>query len=95
MLELILVMETRASSNTDYMYIKSTLDYYYRPRTYGIQKIYSESKTELIKQDEKIHKAFALTTRKPVVIIFADYDRNEIINKEIIDYCFKNSYELV
>ena len=37
MLELILVMETRASSNTDYMYIKSTLDYYYRPRTYGIE----------------------------------------------------------
>lgn len=48
MIELILIMETRSSNKSDYMYIKSTLDYYYEPRTYGIKKIFATTKSLLI-----------------------------------------------
>ena len=56
MIELILIMETRSSNKSDYMYIKSTLDYYYEPKTYGIKKIFATTKSLLIKQDKKNRK---------------------------------------
>lgn len=34
--ELIIVVETRSSNRSDWMYIKSALDYYYKPRFYEI-----------------------------------------------------------
>ena len=36
MFELIIVVETRSSNRSDWMYIKSALDYYYKPRFYEI-----------------------------------------------------------
>ena len=35
------------------------------------------------------------STRNTKVIIVADYDRDEILNDKIIDYCSANDYELV
>ncbi len=53
MKELIVIIETRASNGSDWMYIKSALDYYYKPRTYGIKKIFANCKSELINQTKK------------------------------------------
>lgn len=49
MIRLIVICETRSSSKTDYKYIKSVIDYYYKPRSYSIKPIYATSKPELIK----------------------------------------------
>ena len=95
MIELVIVMETRASSKSDWMYIKSTIDYYYKPRTYSLKKIFAKTKTELIKQDTKINNQISNTQRTSKVIICADYDRDEEINLIIKKYCTDNSYDLV
>ncbi len=95
MKELIFVVETKASNDSDWMYIKSALDYYYKSRTYGIKKIYAKGKAELIHQDKKIYQHISKCEREPIVIICADYDREEEINKIIANYCFKNNYHLV
>lgn len=95
MIELILIMETRSSNKSDYMYIKSTLDYYYEPRTYGIKKIFATTKSLLIKQDKKIEKLCNTTERKPVIIVIADYDQDEPLNDIITKYCLNKSYDLI
>ncbi len=97
MIELIIVMETRASNESDWKYIKSALDYYYKPRTYGITKIFAKCKPELMKQDKRIEQAVKnAAPRKPVVVVCADYDRStDESNNDIIDYCKSNEFYLV
>ena len=95
MIELVFVMETKSSSKTDWMYIKSTIDYYYKPRTYSLKKIFAKSKSELIQQERKIKDAIKSTERIAQVIICADYDREEQLNNKIINYCRDNKYDLV
>ncbi len=95
MIELIIIMETRSSSKTDWMYIKSTIDYYYKPRSYSLKKIFAKTKTELIKQDTKINNQIISSQRISKVIIFADYDRNEELNSILAKYCIDNKYDLV
>ena len=95
MIELILIMETRSSNKSDYMYIKSTLDYYYEPRTYGIKKIFETTKSLLIKQEKKIEKLCNMTERKPVIIVIADYDQDEPLNDIITKYCLNKFYDLI
>lgn len=95
MIELILIMETRSSNKSDYMYIKSPLDYYYEPRTYGIKKIFATTKSLLIKQEKKIEKLCNMTERKPVIIVIADYDQDEPLNDIITNYCLNKSYDLI
>ena len=95
MLELILIMETRASNKSDYMYIKSTLDYFYGTRTFAITPIYAKTKSQLIQQDVKIKKAIQDSKRKTIVIVCADIDREEELNSNIAAYCKNKAYELV
>ena len=95
MIELIIVIETRSSNRSDWMYIKSALDYYYGSRTYGITAIFAKCKSELITQDKKIDKAIKDSKRTPYVVICADYDREEKLNNKIIKYCNVNDYNLV
>ena len=96
MIRLIVVCETRASSKTDYKYIKSVIDYYYKPRSYSIKPIYATSKSELIKQDKKIEKEISDYPGQVVVVLFADVDLgNDNLNNKIINYCNNKKYELV
>ena len=55
-MQLILVLETRPSCNSDYRYIKATIDYFYKPRSFSVKPIYAKSKGELVKQDAKIEE---------------------------------------
>lgn len=87
MIELIFLVETRASNKSDWMYIKSTLDFYYEQRTYGISKIFAKTKSQLIDQNENIKTKISNSSRTPKVIIVADYDRDENLNDKIIVYC--------
>lgn len=95
MIKLIFIMETRSKSKTDWMYVKSTIDYYYKPRTFRILKIFAKCKTELIKQDVKIQNELDSFNKTNKVIIIADYDREEETNNSIVKYCQKNNYELI
>ena len=95
MIELIFVVEARASSQSDWMYIKSALDYFYIPRTFGITKIFAKCKSELVRQTSKINQAIKSSSRTPTVIICADYDRREQLNADIENYCVDNKYELI
>lgn len=95
MIELIFLVETRASNKSDWMYIKSTLDFYYEQRTYGISKIFAKTKSQLIDQNENIKTKISNSSRTPKVIIVADYDRDENLNDKIIVYCKDNDYDLV
>jgi len=88
MIRLIVVCETRASSKTDYKYIKSVIDYYYKPRSFSIKPIYATSKTELIKQDRKIEKEINDYPGQTIVVLFADVDLDsDNLNNKIISYC--------
>lgn len=95
MKELIIIVETRSSNRSDWMYIKSALDYYYKSRTYGIKKIFATSKTELINQTNKVNEYISKIQREPIVLLCADYDRKEELNEKIKEYCFKNDFNLV
>ncbi len=95
MYQLIFVMETTTSAKTDWMYIKKTIDFYYKPRSFSLEKVFSRTKPELIKQDKKINKIISNSVRKSIVFICADYDRDEEINNLIIKYCNDNNYNLI
>lgn len=96
MIRLIVVCETRASSKTDYKYIKSVIDYYYKPRSFSIKPIYATSKSELIKQDKKIEKEINDYPGQTIVVLFADVDLgDDNLNNKILNYCNNKKYELV
>ena len=96
MIRLIVICETRSSSKTDYKYIKSVIDYYYKPRSYSIKPIYATSKPELIKQDNKIENEIKHYPGQAIVVLFADVDLDDNdLNSKIISYCNNKKYELV
>lgn len=82
MKELIIIVDTRSSNRSDWMYIKSALDYYYKSRTYGIKKIFATSKTELINQTNKVNEYILKSQGEPIVLLCADYDRKEKLNEK-------------
>ena len=93
---IILVMETTSSCNSDYRYLLSTINYYYRSRQFGIGKIYAGSKSSLTKKDAQIKKEINSHTDESKVILCADYDDEfDPLNKEITNYCKNNGYELI
>ena len=95
MIKLVFVMETRSSNRSDWMYIKSTIDYFYKPRTFALDKIFATTKSELIQQDVRINNIINGSTREVKVIVVADYDRDEDLNKTIEEYCNERNYDLV
>ena len=95
-MQIILVMETRASCESDYRYIKSAIDFFYVERTFKISKIFAKTKSELIKCDKKIREYTNKYQGTTKVIVCADYDNsNHPDNAPLIDYCANNSYDLV
>ena len=95
MIKLIFVLETRSSNKSDWMYIKSTIDYFYKPRTFSLDKIFATTKTKLIQQDRIIENKTRDITRETKVILVADYDRDEVLNVKIEKYCIEHNYDLV
>ena len=95
MIKLLFVLETRSSNRSDWMYINSTIDYFYKPRTFALDKIFATSKTELIQQDVKIKSKINDSDREVKVILVADYDRDEELNNRIKKHCKINNYDLV
>ena len=95
MIKIVFVMETRSSNRSDWMYIKSTIDYFYKPRTFALDKIFATTKSELIQQDVKINSKINDLNREVKVIVVADYDRNENLNNIIEQYCNDKKYDLV
>lgn len=95
-MQLILVMETRPSCNSDYRYLKATIDYFYKPRSFNIQKIYAGNKSELLNQARKIQIEKQKFNGESVVVVCADYDRpDDPLNEQLINYCNENNFELV
>ena len=94
MIKLVFVLETRSSNRSDWMYIKSTIDYYI-PRTFSLDVIYANSKTKLILQNAKIKNKINNSDREVKIIIVADYDRDEELNYKIENYCNEKEYNLV
>lgn len=95
-MQIILLVETRASCESDYRYIKSVIDYFYVERSFKLSKIYAKNKPELIKLDKKIKTFISKYDGESVVVVCADFDRDDDpLNDEIIRYCNKHSYELV
>lgn len=95
-MQIILLVETRASCESDYRYIKAVIDYFYLERSFKLSKVFAKTKSELIKSDNKINALKAKYKGNSVVIVCADYDRSDDpLNEEIETYCLKHSYELV
>lgn len=95
-MQLILVLETRKSCNSDYRYIKATIDYFYKPRSFSIRPIYAKNKSELLNQERKIIDEKHKYGGQSVVVICADFDRqDDPLNNELFEYCKENDYELV
>lgn len=95
-MQIILLIETRASCESDYRYIKSAIDYFYVERSFKLSKIYAKTKAELMKSEAKIKALKAKYIGETAVIVCADYDRDDDpLNIEIAKYCSKRSYDLV
>lgn len=95
-MQLILLVETRASCESDYRYIKSVIDYYYVERSFKLSKIFAKTKSELIKLEPRIASLKDRYNGESVVVVCADVDRKgERLNKTIEEYCNKHEYELV
>lgn len=96
MLNLIFVLETTATNKSDWMYVKSVLDYYYGERTSHLHPIYAKSKSKLTNVGAKIKREIENAKGKTVVIICADCDEHdEVQNDKIKQYCEEQGYELV
>lgn len=95
-MQIVLVVETRASCESDYRYIKSAIDYFYIERSFKISKIFAKTKSELINCDKKIKEYRNKYVGVTNVIVCADYDsENDPNNEAIINYCAHHSYDLV
>ena len=95
-MQLVLVLETRASCESDYRYIKSAIDFFYIERSFKLTKIFANNKTELIKQEKKISECKNKYNGETVVVICADYDReSDTFNNQLSNYCADNCFELV
>ena len=95
-MQIILVVETRASCQSDYKYIKSAIDYFYVERKSQISKVFAKTKSELINCDAKISHYKTKYPGASEVIICADYDNsNNSDNIKIQQYCASRGYDLV
>lgn len=95
-MQLILVFETRPSCESDYIYVKSAIEFFYVERKYKITPIYAETKSELIKCGKKIKGYIEKYQGDSKVILFADYDKGgDPDNAKIEKYCNDMSYDLV
>ncbi len=95
-MQLIIILETNPVSRSDYYYIKSLIDYFYKPRSFAIKKIYAKSKGELTKKDKLILKYILSYKAKSEVVICADFDFfSDPLNKIIIEYTKNKNYHLV
>ncbi len=95
-MQIILVLETRNSCESDYYYVKSAIDYFYFERSFKISKLFAKTKSELINKDKRIALLKERYHGQSVVFICADYDRDDDpLNKKIEQYCLLNSFELV
>lgn len=95
-MQIILVIETRASCESDYRYIKSAIDYFYVERSFKISKVFAKTKSELINCDKKIKEYENKYKGTTKVVICADYDHeNNPDNEAISNYCYSHSYDLV
>ena len=52
--QIVLVMETRASSGIDYAYIKTAIDVFYGNRCCKIGKVFARSKSGLLDKENQI-----------------------------------------
>lgn len=95
-MQIILVLETRSSAKTDFIYIKSAFDYFYGTRVAQISKVFAKSKSELIKQDKNILEKKNKYNGESIVVVVADFDReNDPLNAQIAQYCSSNGYKLI
>lgn len=96
MTQIIIVMETRKSCNSDYKYISTTIKYFYKEGTFLIKPIYAKTKSELINQNSKNRSAINSYAAKSVVLICADYDRDDDpLNPKLLHYCTTNNFEII
>lgn len=106
-MQIILCYESRPAADTDFIYIKSFLDFEYpdAKRKFKLTKISLETKTKY--NSRKIKSSIKETTNnyahmrpneKTYVVYCLDVDhslKDEIDNTDVIQYCKDNNYELV
>ena len=96
MKQLILVFETRASCESDYIYVKAAIDHFYVERRHKITPIYAKTKSELINCEKRIQSRIDKNRDDSKVILFADYDKKDDPNNAKIEkYCLDKSFDLV
>lgn len=106
-MQIILCYESRPAADTDFIYIKSFLDFEYpaAKRKFKLTKISLETKTKY--NSKKIKASIKTNTNnyahmhpneKTYVVYCLDVDnslKDEINNADVINYCEENNYELV
>lgn len=104
-IQMILCLETNKRANTDYIYIRETIDYLYqKSNQIKISIVYMSTKTKY--RSKEVLKAISQKTRDYVhgetrVIYCIDTDEYEKNRKhaaeleEIQQYCKENDYELI
>ena len=101
--QLIFLVETNRSCKSDWMYIKSTLDYYYGVRSdIHYEVIYLDGKTKFHTKDKQIKKLrnqFRIGVSYVFVCIDLDHyqsnSADQNLNDKIERYCNDHCYDLI
>lgn len=92
---LLFVVEARRSSESDWMYLRSVILFYYGIRCYRGKTIFAKTKS-LLTYEKKIYEENEKFDGKAKVIIIADVDENDDEqNHKIERRCKEKGYELV
>lgn len=104
-IQMIFCLETNKRANTDYIYIKETMDFLYQKNNQiKISPVYMDGKTKyqsksVLREIHKREKAFISGKTKIIYCIDTDEYENNIehanIFRDIQIFCEENGYELI
>lgn len=104
-IQMIFCLETNKRANTDYIYIKETMDFLYQKNNQiKISPVYMDGKTKyqsksVLREIHKREKAFISGKTKIIYCIDTDEYENNIehanIFRDIQIFCEENEYELI
>ena len=98
-MQLIFLVESDKKSQSDYNYIKSTIDHYYNILGVKLTPIFLGSKGNYNKKEEEIKKNISKYSKESNVFICYDIDNiknpSYKINEQIISYAKSKGYETI
>ena len=97
-MQLIIMVEANKKSKSDYMYVRSVINNYYKMRLFAIKPVYAGGKGNFENKKKEIEKLKKDYDGESFVLVVADIDPANnpanSLNDGIKQFCLENKYEL-